>query len=395
LEDRQRTLLEGAIARRDDNLRDRLQRELVIMNDKMALLADSYGEEVACYLQVLQTLEQLRDEAGDSAGLDEAIDRLRSGDPEAAETILQALSKEPQAFAARAAYGCGRLAECRVELQQALVLYRQAVEQEPDNPAFLQAAGRTARNLYQYKDALPWLESYVRLKRANQNGDVLGLALAQRELAYTYVLSGSYQKAGPLYKEAMTALARKLGEDHPEMATSWQQIGELQETLGEYDKAVSLYKKALAILEKKRGAEHPVLANLLAKLGALCMELEMEKEAVPLYERLVRVREKALRPTHPQLAISLNNLAEAYRLQGRYADAEGCYQKTLVINETVHGPEHPSVAAVLQELAKLSTSQRRPEEAKQYQERAAAIFMKSVEASEKASGKGALTLELE
>jgi tetratricopeptide (TPR) repeat protein len=121
----------------------------------------------------------------------------------------------------------------------------------------------------------------------------------------------------------------------------------------------------------------------------------MEKEAVPLYERLVRVREKALRPTHPQLAISLNNLAEAYRLQGRYADAEGCYQKTLVINETVHGPEHPSVAAVLQELAKLSTSQRRPEEAKQYQERAAAIFMKSVEASEKASGKGALTLELE
>ncbi len=86
---------------------------------------------------------------------------------------------------------------------------------------------------------------------------------------------------------------------------------------------------------------------------------------------------------------------KAFRLQGRYADAEGCYQKTLVINETVHGPEHPSVAAVLQELAKLSTSQRRPEEAKQYQERAAAIFQKSVEASEKASGKGTLTLELE
>lgn len=395
LEDRQRALLEGAIARRDDKLRDRLQRELVIMNDKMALLADSYGEEVACYLQVLQTLEQLREEIGDSSGLDEAINRLRSGDPEAAETILQTLSKEPQPFAARAAYGCGRLAECRVELQQALALYRQAVEQEPDNPAFLQAAGRTARNLYQYKEALPWLESYVRLKRANQNGDILGLALAQRELAYTFVLSGNYQKAGPLYKEAMTALARKLGEDHPEMATSWQQIGELQETLGEYDKAVSLYKKALTILEKKRGAEHPVLANLLAKLGALCMELEMEKEAVPLYERLVRVREKALRPTHPQLAISLNNLAEAYRLQGRYADAEACYQKTLVINETVHGTEHPSVAAVLQELAKLSTSQRRPEEAKQYQERAAAIFQKSVDASEKSSGKEALTLELE
>lgn len=395
LEDRQRSLLEEAITRHDDILRDRLQRELVLMNDKMALLADSYGEEMACYQQVLQVLEQLRGEAGEPAGLDEAIDRLCNGDPEAAEGVLMALSKEPQPFAGRAAYGCGRLAECRVDLQRALALYRQAVGLEPDNPASLQAAGRTARNLYQYKEALPWLESYVHQKKASANGDVLGVALAQRELAYTYVLSGNYQKAGPLYKEAMTALARKLGEDHPEMAISWQQIGELQETLGEYDKAVSLYKKALAILEKKRGAEHPVLANLLAKLAALFMELEMEKEAVPLYERLVRIREKALRPTHPQLAISLNNLAEAYRLQGRYADAETCYQKTMIINETIHGSEHPSVAAVLQELAKLSFSQRRPEEAKRYQERAAAIFQKSVDASEKVSGKEALTLELD
>ena len=137
-----------------------------------------------------------------------------------------------------------------------------------------------------------------------------------------------------------------------------------------------------------------MLANILAKLAALCMELEMEKEAVPLYERLVRIREKALRPTHPQLAISLNSLAESYRLQGRYAEAFVCYQKSLAINEALHGPEHPSVAAILQELAKLCASQRKPEEAKQYQDRAAAIFQKSVEASDKKSGTEALTLEL-
>jgi hypothetical protein len=66
----------------------------------------------------------------------------------------------------------------------------------------------------------------------------------------------------------------------------------------------------------------------------------------------------------------------------------------LAINETLNGPEHPSVAAILQELAKLCFSQRQPDEAKQYQDRAAAIFKKSVEASEKKSGAGALTLEL-
>jgi len=394
LEERQRSLLTQAIGRRDDAQRDRLQRELVIMNDKLALLADSFAEEVACCQQVLETLEQLRGEAGEQADLERAIDQLQNGETQAAEDFLAGLSEQQRPFAAQAAYGSGLLAECRVDLQKALALYRQAVEQEPNNLRYLQAAGRAARSLYNYKAALPWLESFVRLARTSGEYDPQALALAQRELAYTYVLSGQYQKAGPLYKESMIVLARKLGQDHPEMATSWRQIGELQETLGEYDKAVSLYKKALEILEKKRGPEHPVLANILAKLAALCMELEMEKEAVPLYERLVRIQEKALRPTHPQLAISLNSLAESYRLQGRYADAFACYQKSLGINETLHGLEHPSVAAILQELAKLCISQRQPEEAKQYQQRATAIFQKSVEASEKKSGQEALTLEL-
>jgi tetratricopeptide (TPR) repeat protein len=393
LEERQRSLLTQAIGSCDDTLRDRLQRELVIMNDKLALLADSYVEEVASYQQVLEALEQLHGQIGGTA-LEAAIEQLRNGDGVAAEEFLASLAEQPPPFAARIAFSRGQLAESRVDLQQALDLYRHAVEQEPDNLSFLHAAGRTARSLYNYKAALPWLETFVRLSRESSENDPLALALAQRELAYTYVLSGQYQKAGPLYKESMTMLAKKLGQDHPEMATSWCQIGELQETLGEYDKAVSLYKKALVILEKKRGPEHPVLASILDKLAALCMELEMEKEAVPLYERLVRIREKALRPTHPQLAISLNSLAESYRLQGRYADAFACYQKSLVINETLHGPEHPSVAAILQELAKLCTSQRQPEEAKQYQERAAAIFQKSVDASEKKSGAEALTLEL-
>lgn len=395
LEERQRSLLTDAIARQDEALRDRLQRELVVMNEKIALLADSYTEEISCYQQVLQIMTQLQQEGNGSAELDEAVEHLYTGDPEKAEAVLSVLSKKMQPFAARAAYGCGRLAECRVDLQLALTMYRGAIEQDVNNADYLQAAGRVARSLYQYKEALPWLESYVQLKKNSNSRDAVGLALAQRELAYTYVLSGNYQKAGPLYKEAMTGIARRLGEDHPEMAVSWQQIGELQETLGEYDKAVALYKKAISILVKKRGTEHPSLANLLTRLAALYMELEQEKEAVAVYEQLVRIQEKALRPTHPQLAISLNNLAEAYRLEGRYGEAEACYQKILEINETVHGPEHPSVAAVLQELAKLNTTQRRPEEAKRYQERAAAIFQKIVDASEKTSDKEGLTLELE
>lgn len=392
LEEKQRAALARTSGQEDDKHRDRMQRELVIMNDKLALLDDSYSGEVACYQEVLQTLAQL--DGTSFSGAEEAIAALQEGEPEKAEEFLTWLSEQEHPLAAQAGFHSGQLAECRVDLQTALDRYRRAVEQEPENALYLQAAGRTARSLYRYKEALPWFESFVRLCRGNTNAEPLTLALAQRELAYTYMLSGQYQKAGPLYKEAMSVMAKKLGQEHPEMATCWYQIGEFQETMGEYDKAVSLYRKALTILERTKGMAHPALAVLLDKLAALCMELEMEKEAVPLYERLVRIREEALRSTHPQLALSLNNLAESYRLQGQYLEAEDCYRKSLVINETLHGPEHPSVAAILQELAKLCTSQRKPDEARQYQERASAIFQKSVEASEKKSGQQALTLEL-
>jgi tetratricopeptide (TPR) repeat protein len=393
LEERQRELLAQALQRGDSKERDRLQRELVIMNSRLALLEDSYAQEQACLQEVLATLAQLRG-GGDEAGPNEAMERLRAGETRPAEDYLARFSERKHPLATRAAFDGGRLAVCRVELQQALTLFRRALEREPDNPDFLRAAGMTARDLYNYREAVPWLETLVRFLGARGDGDPLDLAKAKRDLAYIYVLSGQHQKAGPLYKEAMTTMARQLGQDHPEMAQCWQQIGELQETLGEYDKAVSLYQKALAIFEKKRGPEHPALAAILDKLAALCMELEMEKQAVPLYERLVRIREQALRPTHPQLVKSLGDLAESYRLQGQYAEAEACYRKSLAINETVHGPEHPSVAAVLQELAKLCTSQRKKEEAEQYQQRAAAIFQKSVEAAERKEGQQSLTLEL-
>ena len=393
IEEKQRAVLAQAMQQRDEKSRDRLQRELVIMNERLALLDDSYAEDMACYQQVLIALEEMQAQSED-AGLAQAMAEARTGEMGAAEEYLANLSEQQHSLAPEAAFLSGQLAESRVDLQRSMNLYRRAVEREPANPKYLQAAGKTARILYNYKEALPWLETFVSLSRNDAQADPVLLAKAQRELAYTYVLNGMHHKAGPLYKESMTTLANRLGQDDPEMAVSWYQIGELQETLGEYDKAVALYKRALGILEKRRGLEHPVLAPILDKLAALCMELEMEKEAVPLYERLLVIREKALRPTHPQLVMSLNNLAESYRLQGRYAEAEECYQKSLTINEAVHGKEHPSVAAVLQELAKLCNSQRKPEEAMQYQQRAAAIFQKSVEASEQKSGGESLTLEL-
>ncbi|MGI6656276.1 MAG: tetratricopeptide repeat protein [Desulfobulbus sp.] len=392
-EEQVRTLLDRAVSSGDVPQQEQLRKKLVRVNRALTLLTDSHARELTCYRQVLALLPDFAATV-DAAERRQVAAGLRVGDAAAAESLLVRLGQGTHPAAARAAWLSGRLAECRFDLEQAMQQYRAAVQQESDNPLYLQEAGRAARELYNYQEALPLLDRLVRIVSKQNADDPVAVAKAQRELAYTYVLSGRYREAGTLYKASMTVLARELGQEDREMAISWHQIGEYQETLGEYDKAVGLYQRSLAIQEKQLGADHPALAAVLEKLAGLCMELEREPEAVSLYERLVRIREKTLPPTHPQLLISLNDLAEAYRLQGHYAQAEACYRKALAITEQVHGGHHPRVAAVLQELAKLCAAQQRPEEARVLKERAAVIFQRSVEEAERDSGPQSLTLEL-
>jgi tetratricopeptide (TPR) repeat protein len=48
-----------------------------------------------------------------------------------------------------------------------------------------------------------------------------------------------------------------LGLEHPDTATSYNNIGGVYASQGDYPKALEYYLKALAILENKLGKDHP------------------------------------------------------------------------------------------------------------------------------------------
>jgi tetratricopeptide (TPR) repeat protein len=363
-----------------ESKRSDIQRELVVINDRLARLSESFKAEVALRAAALSTLDQFRDQVGRSTW-QAARQALQQGDCRLAEALFDGQIDSDGPGDGEAAFMSGQLAESRVAMRKAMKRYEQAVTLDQDNPQYLRAAGVMARRLYRYREAVHWLTALVRRLREADAEVSVDTALAMRELAYTYVVSGQYKKAGPLYKQAMTVLARHLGPEHPEMALSWFQIGELQETLGEYDKAIALFKKTLRLLEGAWGEKHQGLAPVLDKLAGLCVELDLEAESVPLYERLVALRQETLPSTHPLLAITLNALAESYRLQGQYAKAEACYRRSLKITEIINGADHPTVAAILQELAKLCRQQHKTQEADLLQEQAMEIFEQAMQRS--------------
>ena len=69
--------------------------------------------------------------------------------------------------------------------------------------------------------------------------------------------------------------------------------------LGQYAEAEPLLQRALQIREKALGPEHPDVATSLNNLAVLYRAQGRYAEAEPLYQRALKIREKALGPEHP------------------------------------------------------------------------------------------------
>ena len=93
---------------------------------------------------------------------------------------------------------------------------------------------------------------------------------------------------------------------------------------------------------KLLGEEHPSVATSLNNLAALYRSQGRYEEAEPLYQQALAMTRKLLGEEHPSVATSLNNLAALYRSQGRYEEAEPLYQQALEIAEQVLGKNHPN-----------------------------------------------------
>jgi tetratricopeptide (TPR) repeat protein len=106
---------------------------------------------------------------------------------------------------------------------------------------------------------------------------------------------------------------------------------------------------------------------------------------VPLLERLLKIKIKSPQPDLAGLIIIYTQLAEASRICGNYDRSEEFYKQSLAVTQKLRGKEHPAVGSIYQELAKLCDRQRKKDEAKQYNEMAAAIFKRVLEAQEAAA----------
>ena len=100
---------------------------------------------------------------------------------------------------------------------------------------------------------------------------------------------------------------------------------------GRYDRAVVVAKKALEVAEKNVGPNHPDVATSLNNLAELYRTQGQYAQAEPLYKRALAINEKALGPNHPDVAWILENMAPLYRATDRQREAEKLEERAAAI----------------------------------------------------------------
>ncbi|MBD2256285.1 tetratricopeptide repeat protein, partial [Pseudanabaena sp. FACHB-2040] len=110
---------------------------------------------------------------------------------------------------------------------------------------------------------------------------------------------------------------------------------------GLYKNAINICESSLSICEEQLGANHPDTATSLNNLAGLYQGTGRYREAEPLYVRALQIVEEQLGENHPDTATSLNNLASLYKNTGRYGEAEPLYVRALQIVEEQLGENHP------------------------------------------------------
>ena len=117
--------------------------------------------------------------------------------------------------------------------------------------------------------------------------------------------------------------------------------------------ALADFEQVLALQQEHLGAEHPDVASTLNNLGIVLTNLLRYEEAVSRYDQSLRLHEKLEGLDHPNVAFASHNLAVALRRMGRTVEARAAYERALAIRRKALGINHPETLHSAQSLIKL------------------------------------------
>jgi tetratricopeptide (TPR) repeat protein len=192
--------------------------------------------------------------------------------------------------------------------------------------------------------AIPILEEALAMRRRLLGDRHPDVGRTINNLAVTLYWMGDYERAEPLLGEALSIWLETYGEEAAVTASVRHNLGQVLLDRGEPEAARPLLEQALAVREKRNHADDPDLALNRTTLGQALCELGEGKRGEALLRAGIETQRRVLAQDSAwRVDLSQLRLARCLALAGRFAESESLTREHLPPIRVRLGDAHPFV----------------------------------------------------
>ena len=196
------------------------------------------------------------------------------------------------------------------------------------------------------------IEILMRGDTWHKNRDYSSTQCSLRGLAYE--TKGGYSSALEYHQMSLNIkLQIHSYSPHPDIASSYNNIGNVYQSQGNYSSALEYHRKSLDIrLEIHGDSPHPDIAASYNNIGNVYESQGNYSSALEYHHKSLDIRLKINDDSpHPDIASSYNNIGIVYQSQGDYSSALKCYWRSRdLLQSSELSQTHPLYAMVMSNL---------------------------------------------
>lgn len=248
--------------------------------------------------------------------------------------------------------GQGKYDSSNVFYNNAIKIYKNLAKQTTDEEYWVplisssNAVGWNLMMLGKYDSSLTILENALIIGKFNLGENHIEVAQTYNNMGVLFWYKGKYDKSLEMHQCALNIKLKVLGENAPETAVSLSNLGLANHKKGNYDKALEYHQKALDISAAVYGENHSLVAASFNNIGNVYLFKGDYDKALESQLKALSIRLSLLGENNPDIATSYNNIGIIYGSMGDYDKEIEYYQKALSIRLDLFGENHPGVAVI-------------------------------------------------
>ena len=200
------------------------------------------------------------------------------------------------------------------------------------------------------RNAKEMLEKALLIRKKILGEEHYEVATSYNDLGTMYGNIRNYSQAKELIEKALTIRKKIFDEEHSDVAASYNDLGAVYFGTGEYNQAKKLYEKALMIDKKICGEDHIHIATSYNNLGQVYYKIGEYNQAEELFKKALIIKKKKYGEEHAAVGTGFNNLGQVYLRIGEYDKAKDTFEKALMIQKKIFGEEHALVKTIYNNL---------------------------------------------